>query len=349
MSVFKCLLYVMFVSFLGIFFMNGCVARDSEDKNKDKTVSIIIPVYNVEEYLRECLDSVIKQTHEKLQIICINDASTDGSKGILDEYQKKDDRIELIDLSKNRGVSLARNIGLCVATGDYVAFVDPDDVLELNAYETALSKIEGDVDILVWGYNAFPNASGWWIRSGKSMNAVYEGKSVDAFFDSGSLRTVVWNKLYRNATLKDSGIRFNENLKMAEDVDFNMLFFVRSNKIQFIEDKLYDYRVGRKGSLTDIYVEEKRANNHKILFKHVLDDWDKFGILKGNEEKVLDWFTRMSYNVIISIQDSSFRQRYANDILNLFWQHMSEGVKDKLDSDTKGKLEYIQKCIVCAA
>ena len=107
---------------------------------KAALLSVIIPVYNVEPYLEQCLDSVINQTYKNLEIICINDGSTDNSLKILEKYQKKDNRIKLIN-QKNKGLSEARNAGLDVAKGEYIAFVDSDDYLELNAYEEAMNVV----------------------------------------------------------------------------------------------------------------------------------------------------------------------------------------------------------------
>lgn len=118
-------------------------------------VTIVVPVYNVEKYLAECLDSLIHQTLREIEIICVNDGSTDGSLKILEAYQKKDERIKVIN-QKNRGLSIARNVGFDIAKGEYVYFCDSDDYLALNAmekcYETAKMH---NVDVLRFGYRIF--------------------------------------------------------------------------------------------------------------------------------------------------------------------------------------------------
>ena len=115
---------------------------------KAALLSVIIPVYNVEPYLEQCLDSVINQTYKNLEIICINDGSSDNSLKILEKYQKKDSRIKLIN-QKNKGLSEARNAGLDVAKGEYIAFVDSDDYLELNAYKEAMKVMLQDKNPLI--------------------------------------------------------------------------------------------------------------------------------------------------------------------------------------------------------
>lgn len=111
--------------------------------NEAKRVSIIIPVFNAERYLRECLDSVVSQTYENLEIICVDDGSSDGSFSILEEYGRADKRIRLMKQEKeSRTAALARNMGIEAATGDYITFLDADDFLEENAIEEAVKDIE---------------------------------------------------------------------------------------------------------------------------------------------------------------------------------------------------------------
>lgn len=328
------LLMVILASFINVFSLSKC--------SKNVKISVIIPVYNVEKYLNECLESVTNQSHRNLEIICVNDGSTDNSPSILRSWQNRDSRIKIID-QNNKGVASARNSGTDIATGEYTAYVDPDDILDLNAYKTALNKIQDNVDILVWGYNAFPNASRWWNMAGTSKNKIYNNNSVNAYFDGKSVSVIVWNKLYRTSLLKDNCIRFNENLKIAEDVGLNMIAFAMAKKIQFIDDRLYNYRLKREGSLTETYGNNMKAFNHKILFEDVLNNWKRLGVLKGNEYKVLGYFTRMAYNTIRDIKDQGFKKSYSREILNLFWNFMNKNNKNKLTSDTKNKLSYIQK------
>ena len=103
-------------------------------------VSVIIPVYNTEKYLRRCFDSVVNQTLSDIEIICINDCSTDNSLEILQEYASKDKRIKLIDFKVNKGAAIARNIGIDAATGEYIGFVDSDDFVDLDFYEKLYKK-----------------------------------------------------------------------------------------------------------------------------------------------------------------------------------------------------------------
>ena len=109
--------------------------------SKIPIISVIIPFYNTEEYIKECLKSVLNQTFKEIEVICINDKSTDKSLKIVEKYARKDDRIKIINLDKKSGQSTARNRGLEIAKGEYISFVDSDDKIDLDAYEKTYSFI----------------------------------------------------------------------------------------------------------------------------------------------------------------------------------------------------------------
>ena len=221
-------------------------------KQEKSKVSIIIPIYNHEKYLRECLDSVVNQTMNDIEIICINDGSTDGSLDILKEYAAQDDRIKVID-KENTGVGPSRNVGLECVSGEYVMFLDSDDILRNNACEVAYEKIkESNSDILSFGWNVFTDTN----------NLVYKKISKDyklvdkniSFMNNdweNALKTdhpYLWNKIYKTDFIK--GYRFLKIKFFAEDVDMIYKLFNRCNKITLIEDVLYKHRIsGQNRSL----------------------------------------------------------------------------------------------------
>ena len=120
--------------------------------NMSPLVSVVIPVYNVESYLRQCMDSVVNQTYRNLEIVCVNDGSPDRSIDILREYEQKDKRIKIIEI-ENQGLSGARNVGTAHCTGDYLIYLDSDDWIDFDTVEVALKAVtEYDVDIVLWNY-----------------------------------------------------------------------------------------------------------------------------------------------------------------------------------------------------
>ena len=139
-------------------------------------ISVIVPIYNVEKYLEKCLGSIINQTYKNLEIICVNDGSTDNSLEILKKYSNQDSRIIIID-KKNGGLSSARNEGLKIATGEFIGFVDSDDYIESNTYEECILKFKEDItiDMVCFSFK-FVYENSEHIINSKIVNSPFEGK-----------------------------------------------------------------------------------------------------------------------------------------------------------------------------
>lgn len=232
-----------------------------------KSVSVIIPVYNVEKYLPKCLDSVVGQTYANLEIICINDGSPDSSSAILDAYAKKDDRIRIIN-QKNQGLSGARNTGIQSATGEYTVFLDSDDWLDTDTVEHAVAVAEKHgCDVVMWGYTRE--------FEGKSIEKkIFDG---DRFFDEAETRNLhrrlagltgdelanpentdalvtAWGKLYRTDIIKANSLEFvDTKIIGTEDLLFNMYYFGFAKSSTFIDKPYNHYRKDNETSLTRSY------------------------------------------------------------------------------------------------
>lgn len=209
-------------------------------------LSVIVPVYKVEEWLRPCLDSICNQTYRNLEIICVNDCSPDNSAAILAEYAARDPRIRIINREKNGGAAAARNSGLNVATGEFITFVDPDDYLELNTYEHCVPLMQGDVDAVIFSMRCIGEDS-----PRKSQTEQILRKPIVTGIcreSSGLLRrapeliTVIWNKLYRHSRIKQYHLRFVENCNF-EDVDFSLRYAAICRSIHILSDQFYLYRI----------------------------------------------------------------------------------------------------------
>jgi glycosyltransferase involved in cell wall biosynthesis len=214
--------------------------------------SIIIPIYNVEDFLTECLDSCINQTFKDIEIICINDCSPDGSRKILEVYVQKDTRIKIITHRQNRGLGGSRNTGIENATGDYCWFVDSDDSIALDACEI-LHQITKNINADVIRFNAITykyditNGEKKYDDSKKILNAwSYDNLFTEKDYKKlGLSGTAAWSYISRTSLLKI--IRFRENC-IHEDVDFTPFFLSRAKSIYCINYFLYFYRQ-RQGSL----------------------------------------------------------------------------------------------------
>ncbi len=219
-------------------------------------VSVIIPVYNSEKYLKQCLDSVVNQTLKDIEIIVINDGSTDNSLQIIQEYVSKYQNIKLIN-KQNEGCYKARNIGLETAVGEYIAFLDSDDYIKYDIYEKLyLQAKQTDADIV---------SSDYYILQGKKLNLVSFSSSAKMLKKANNellnaenilLDAVIWNRIFKKQMLVEKNIKFHSDIYMADDAFFHIVTMLNAQKIVYIPDILYIYRVSRKGSITFSYNEK---------------------------------------------------------------------------------------------
>ena len=223
-------------------------------------ISVIIPVFNVEKYLNNCINSIVNQTYKNLEIILVDDGSTDSSGELCDNWALKDNRIIVIH-QKNSGVSVARNVGLKASTGNFISFIDSDDEIECDMYSFLIDLIlTYNSDISHCGYKRL-NERGEVIKecSGthkimihtyiKAISNMIEGK-----YFSGSL----WNKLYKKKTI--GNCFFEKRLKNNEDILFNVMVFQRAHKIVFGDETKYCY-YERKSSACNNMNYDIKINN----------------------------------------------------------------------------------------
>ena len=223
-------------------------------------ITVIVPVYNVENYLEKCLDSLINQTYKNIEIIVINDGSTDNSGEICQEYAQKDNRIIYIE-KENGGLSEARNVGLDKMTGSYVTFIDSDDWIEQDYIETLYKKIvEYQADIAVgnyYSYNEDEETYYFHIYGDSYYEKVYDNISIfENLYESQEMKSFAlisaWGKLYK-AKLFDY-LRFDKG-KLGEDGYFNQKMYLSVNKVVYLNKGLYAYRQ-RSGSITKTWTEK---------------------------------------------------------------------------------------------
>ncbi len=255
----------------------------------NKKISIIVPMYNTSEYLSRCLESLIHQTYKNIEIICVNDGSTDDTLEKLKEYAKQDERIVIIN-SKNEGVSLSRNKGLNKATGEYITFIDSDDWVELDTCEIALKNaIEYNADVVFWNYiKEFQNKSVPLLIMGEEK-IVYktssETKQLQRRFlglygtelarpeHADSLSTV-WGKLYKAEIIKKNDLKFVDlsTIGVCEDGLFNLNCFEFVNCAVYLPNCFNHYRKTNSGSLTKRYrkmLPQQCNNLHKLMNEYI--------------------------------------------------------------------------------
>lgn len=242
--------------------------------------SVIIPVYNVEKYINRCLKSILSQRYNDLEIILIDNGSTDRSGSICDIYANEDANISVYHI-ENHGVGSARNFGLSKARGEFIYFVDSDDYLVGNLFAEFEDKLTPDLDLLVFSYyNSFEQEMTEKNRTKKILpyNGSYDkydfSKIFKDLFLSDMLYTV-WNKLYRREFLIENNISF-EKYELGEDVRFNLNTYRNVNKVYLSQDSYYVYVIGRKGSAMSSY-NPKRLQyqlQELELVDSLLKDWN---------------------------------------------------------------------------
>ena len=251
-------------------------------------ISIIIPVYNTEKYLKRCLESVINQTYSDLQIICIDDGSTDGSIDILEEYSQKDKRIQVVR-KENSGISETRNAGHSYVSGEYIMYLDSDDWLDENACESAINSAEKEkADVIFWNY----------VREFNEISKpqyIY-GKESFVFRDEKQLRDLhrrffglygselknpekldsivtVWGTLYRSDIILKRGIKFVDTSKVGvEDLLFNIHFFDYVKKAVYLGECFNHYRKTNEVSFTKKYksdFSQRLATLYKCMEEYI--------------------------------------------------------------------------------
>lgn len=276
--------------------------------------SVIVPVYNVEDYLAECLDSLINQTFGDIEIICVDDGSTDDSLNILEHYQYLDNRIRIVN-KENGGLSFARNSGMKVAKGKYILFVDPDDYISTTTIEECFSNAEkNNSDVVVFDFvwkNL--NDSKFSIMTIENFGKTCENnpfnKDMMGPLVYKEIPVSVWTKFYRKNFLLENNITFYEDM-VFEDVPYWASIFVNAEKFTYLKEPLYFYRKDRAGAITsnrgkEIFDVFKAYERVEKTFKDK-GYWDKYK-LSVNLLKILD-FQKKFYEIKPEYKESFFNE-----------------------------------------
>lgn len=298
---------------------------------KDDLISIIVPIYNAEKYLSECIESIIKQTYTKLEIILVNDGSKDKSLELCNYYKERDSRIRVID-KENEGVSIARNTGINLSTGEWISFIDADDWIEPDMYELMLSKCKNEkADIILC--NCFINKNNNEIKNSflTLQETFYKKKEIEIFQKKFLCKGIKeykpyvwgigapWGKLYNSKLIKDNGINFVPGLTRNEDGLFNLYALEYAQKIFYLPKCSYHYRV-LDNSLSHGKQENIIENTEKNLDELVkfANKFDKDEIfVNGVYSRVITSTQQyLQYLFFYDVNIKTYKER-KNEILNL--------------------------------
>ena len=277
-----------------------------------KKVSVIVPVYNVEKYLIKSVDSLVNQTLEDIEIIVVNDGSTDNSKKIIETYKKKyPNKIKYLE-KPNGGLSDARNFGMPHATGEYIAFLDSDDYVELNTYEKMYNKAkEENADMVecdfIWEY---PN------KRKIDTGIIYNGKKEMLTY----ARVVAWNKLIKRALLEKNKIEFPKGLRY-EDVEFFYKMIPYYNKVSFVKEPLIHY-IQRESSISK--VQNERTKEIFEVLNNVIEYYKKNNLYNEYKDELEYTYTRLllcsSLFRMVKIKDKKVKK----ELINITWKNLNE-------------------------
>lgn len=288
-------------------------------------LSIIIPVYNTEKYLKECIDSILNQNYSDFEIILVNDGSKDNSKKICEEYSKKDSRIIFFD-KENEGVSLTRNFGITKARGKYITFIDADDWLEKEAYYKIFNILEKnqDVDLFIYNFNYYKDSK---IENKCAPETFFveneEIKKVQAtllnpnYFSLTKFNTKFkglaypWNKIFKRSIIVDNNLQFRIINRKAvyEDLLFVYEYLQYSNKVYFLKEELYNYRV--VGESASNKYNEEIVNINNELFDNLLN------LDKNNMEEEFfkqSFYVRVINNFYLSLNSYFYNKKNLNKV-----------------------------------
>lgn len=216
-------------------------------------ISVIVPVYMVEAYLRECVDSILNQTYRNLEVILVDDGSLDKCGYICDEYANHDKRVRVIH-TQNEGLSSARNTGIKAAKGEYIGFVDSDDWIDSRMFEILLNKMEDSgADIVVGQY--WYEAAGSTTRVGLNQELVLPSEQAVRWLVFGRLNNLAWNKLYRATCWKS--VCFPDN-SVYEDITTTYKVFLNANKVATTTECIYHYRERMDGITSTVSMKNMR-------------------------------------------------------------------------------------------
>ncbi|ELC8443043.1 glycosyltransferase [Clostridium perfringens] len=273
-------------------------------------ISVIIPVYNCEEYIEKCLESIIMQNFESYEIIAINDGSTDKSLEILNEYSRKYNFITVLD-RKNSGQGAARNYALKFSKGKYIMFVDSDDYLSgKKSFSFLYNQMEKNkLDLLIYNYNLISDNKV--ISSGlqfESDNICTQVEIIKKFLNTNEIEGFACNKLFRKDIILANNISFLENQKF-EDIPMVVKYLINSKKIMFNNEKIYNYVI-RNGSTT-----------RKINLKILLDEVN-------------------SMDIVLNTVEKSCEEDFSKDIDNYLNKKISLYMKYRIKNLIRKKLNY---------
>lgn len=300
-------------------------------------LSIIVPVYNVEKQLADCLESLVNQTYKDIEIIAVNDASTDNSRYILQKYADFYHNIHIIDMQNNSGPGLARNCGIKAATGSYIGFVDGDDWVDLNFYETLLHSIQKETcDIAIAGISdEYNNSISSIFRYAYNQDITLGGKTALKLLTKSSnlgifITPIMNNKIYRKNFLNENNIHCCDNRSWQDDF-FSFFAMLYATKVRMVSGSQYHYRQ-RLSSITHTAtsVTEKIDNCIDVLLKIKTELYAR-NLYEANQQEYNSFVERCISSLLSMLRNNPCNSN-SDDLIYLFTKILNKFDLDKIIS-----------------
>lgn len=338
------LLFLALVVALGVFGFKWYKHENGE--NYPYKISIIVPVYNTEKYLDECLKTLEDQTLKDIEIICVNDGSKDSSLQILERHAASDKRIKIID-KENGGVCSARNAGIRVAEGEYISFIDSDDLVPNYAMEKAYNDLKKyNVEVVSFKLETFIDGDAVDLSNFKydpsKVKVCERSQNQNPFYDMVENTGYIVTKVYKKSLIVNNNIWFKEGITHYEDQLFNLLLFPSVTKMVQDDNIFYLYRTNRPGSAVTEFNAKKVLTASTKVSEELINNFDKFNFERGHEWLVSKIFD-LNYNHITkdtkNIED---KRHFAAIVVNLIEEKLVKERGVKLENWHKDSLKVLK-------
>lgn len=341
------------------------------EKQTNVKVSIVVPIYNVEKYLTQCLDSLVNQTLKDIEIICVNDGSTDGSAKIIDDFAKRDSRIKVIT-KENTGYGNSMNRGFDAASGEYLGIVESDDYADKNMFETLYGIAKSnDLDVVKSSYYFYYSTPKERNEKQEIVSSVLANKTIcpTTFFTAKmemveffNIKPTIWSSIYKASFIRENNIRFNETPGASyQDASFNFKVWACAKKVRLLKDAFLHYRqdnesssVNSKGKVfcvCDEYAEMERflrLHPEKYPVLEPIRNRIKYDSYMWNYERLADrykyiFIERAAEEFRDDMKDGNLDSDYFEDYK---WKTLMAIIEDPIAFHTKkmlGRAEFLDK------
>jgi len=280
-------------------------------------ISVIVPIYGIEKYLTKCIESIVSQTYKNLEIILVNDGSPDNSAKICDKYTKADERIKVIH-KENGGLVSARKAGLLVASGEYIAYVDGDDWIEPQMYQSLMSlALEYDTDVVIAGHKVELENSAIDIMKNTLPCGLYKDKDLQTklytkmlntgLFSQFGIYSYLWNKLFRKSVIYDAQMCIDNDIFMGEDAACLYPALLNAKSIYITDSTHYHYIQHTNSMVKTRKLDASELSRYNQLFNHLYNQFDKY-----NHKLLLKPQLKYYMLSLITVRASIYNSMFSN-------------------------------------